>query len=48
MTELQLGDTQLLMLDMGGAARYFEVPHNTIAQRTRKIVDDQQTEMSYA
>jgi DNA (cytosine-5)-methyltransferase 1 len=47
-TELQLGDVQLLMLDMGGAARYFEVPRNTIAQRTRKVVDDPQTEMSYA
>lgn len=47
-TELQLGDPQLLKLDMGGAARYFEVPRNTIAQRTRKVVDDQQTEMSYA
>ena len=47
-TELQLGNPQLLMLDMGGASRYFEVPRNTIAQRTRKIVDDQQIELNYA
>ena len=46
--ELQLGDPQLLTLDMGGAARYFAVPRNTIAQRTRKTVDDQQIELSYA
>ena len=46
--ELQLGNPQLLMFDMGGAARYFAVPRNTIAQRTRKTVDDQQIELSYA
>jgi DNA (cytosine-5)-methyltransferase 1 len=31
--ELQLGDPQLLTFDMGGAAHYFSVPRNTIAQR---------------
>ena len=46
--ELQLGNPQLLTLDMGGAARYFAVPRDTIAQRTRKTVDDQQIELSYA
>ena len=46
--ELQLGDPQLLTFDMGGAARYFSVPRDTIAQRTRKIANDQQTELSYA
>jgi DNA (cytosine-5)-methyltransferase 1 len=46
--ELQLGDPQLLTFDMGGAARYFSVPRNTIAQRTRKIANNQQAELSYA
>ena len=46
--ELQLGDPQLLTFDMGGAARYFSVPRDTIAQRTRKTVNDQQAELSYA
>ena len=45
---LQLGDPQLLRFDMGGAARYFSVPRDTIAQRTRKIINDQQAELSYA
>lgn len=30
------GHEDLLKFDMGDAARYFEVPHNTIAQRLRK------------
>ena len=46
--ELQLGDPQLLTFDMGDAARYFSVPRDTIAQRTRKIANDQQAELSYA
>ena len=46
--ELPLGDPQLLTFDMGGAARYFSVPRDTIAQRTRKIANDQQAELSYA
>ena len=46
--ELQLGDPQLLTFDMGSAARYFSVPRDTIAQRTRKIANDQQAELSYA
>lgn len=33
---LQLGNTELLNFDMSRAARYFDVPHDTIAQRTRK------------
>lgn len=33
---LQLGDVNLLTFDMGDAAQYFQVPRNTIAQRTRK------------
>lgn len=33
---LERGDTNLLGFDMGKAARYFEVPRDTIAQRTRK------------
>lgn len=33
---LQQGNAGLLNFDMSKAARYFEVPHDTIAQRTRK------------
>jgi DNA (cytosine-5)-methyltransferase 1 len=33
---LRLTKTNLLSLDMGAAAKYFKVPHGTIAQRTRK------------
>lgn len=33
---LDQGSTTLLGLDMGNAARYFDVPRDTIAQRTRK------------
>lgn len=33
---LQPGNTELLNFDMSKAARYFDVPHDTIAQRTRK------------
>lgn len=33
---LTLGDTKQLKLDMSRAAQYFGVPHDTIAQRTRK------------
>lgn len=36
------GDQELLTLDMGEAAQRFKVPHNTIAQRTRKKNPDQQ------
>jgi DNA (cytosine-5)-methyltransferase 1 len=39
-TVLHQGSTSLLGLDMGGAARYFDVPRDTIAQRTRKIATD--------
>lgn len=41
-TILQLGEIDLLTFDMGGAARYFQVPRNTIAQRTRKSNPNQQ------
>jgi DNA (cytosine-5)-methyltransferase 1 len=34
---LQLGNPKQLNLDMSRAAKYFEVPHGTIAQRTRKV-----------
>jgi DNA (cytosine-5)-methyltransferase 1 len=34
---LQLGNPKQLSLDMSKAAKYFEVPHGTIAQRTRKL-----------
>lgn len=47
-TVLQLGDARLLKFDMGAAARHFAVPHDTIAQRTRKIANELQTEISYA
>lgn len=33
---LQSGDVDLLSIDMGTASLYFQVPRNTIAQRTRK------------
>ncbi|MFI8611184.1 DNA cytosine methyltransferase [Pseudomonas sp. NPDC077649] len=33
------GNTELLNLDMSRAARYFDVPHDTIAQRTRKTAE---------
>lgn len=33
---LQTGEAALLTLDMGAASQYFQVPHNTIAQRIRK------------
>jgi DNA (cytosine-5)-methyltransferase 1 len=33
---LRLGDPALLSFDMGEAANYFDVPRNTIAQRSRK------------
>lgn len=36
---LDQGSTKLLGLDMGNAARYFDVPRDTIAQRTRKNVE---------
>tara|TARA_R110000850_G_scaffold116964_2_gene232953 strand:+ start:264 stop:1544 length:1281 start_codon:yes stop_codon:yes gene_type:complete len=34
--KLELNDAEFLYMDMGDAAEYFSVPHNTIAQRTRK------------
>lgn len=34
---LQMGSLKLLHLDMSRAAQYFNVPHGTIAQRTRKL-----------
>lgn len=37
------GERELLALDMGEAAQRFQVPHNTIAQRTRKKNPDQQS-----
>lgn len=40
--ELSQGEQELIALDMGEAARRFQVPHNTIAQRTRKKNPDQQ------
>lgn len=44
---LQPGNTELLNFDMSRAARYFDVPHDTIAQRTRKsTVKDSLTEES--
>jgi len=45
------GDAQALTLNMGDAAYRFEVPHDTIAQRTRKTtareVDSAQQELAY-
>jgi len=38
----QPGEIDLLSFDMGAAARYFQVPRNTIAQRTRKQNPNQQ------
>ena len=35
-TLMQSGDVNLLSVDMGSASLYFQVPRNTIAQRTRK------------
>jgi len=35
---LQLGESDLLTYDMGDAAQHFDVPHDTIAQRSRKTV----------
>jgi DNA (cytosine-5)-methyltransferase 1 len=34
---LKLGEDRLLSLDMGNASKYFKVPRDTIAQRSRKI-----------
>jgi DNA (cytosine-5)-methyltransferase 1 len=34
---LTMGDQSLLAYDMGDAAKHFEVPRNTIAQRRRKV-----------
>lgn len=34
--KLDLNDTEFLYMDMGNAAKYFGVPRDTIAQRTRK------------
>ena len=47
---VQLGDVELLTFDMGTASRYFQVPRNTIAQRTRKQNTNQQDlwEKAYA
>lgn len=39
---LQLGDPDLLTFDMGAAARHFQVPRDTIAQRSRKKNPNQQ------
>lgn len=39
---LLVGNADLLSVDMGTAAQYFQVPRNTIAQRTRKQNVDQQ------
>lgn len=36
---LELNAAEFLYMDMGDAARYFGVPHNTIAQRTRKTTN---------
>ncbi|TXT24240.1 MAG: DNA-methyltransferase Dcm [Gallionellaceae bacterium] len=40
--QLQTGEAVLLTFDMGAASQYFQVPHNTIAQRTRKQNTNQQ------
>ena len=47
---LQTGDSELLTFDMGDAATYFNVPRNTIAQRSRKSDPNQPNlwEESYA
>lgn len=39
---LQTGELDLLAFDMGAASRYFQVPRDTIAQRTRKQNANQQ------
>jgi len=41
--ELRPGAPELLTFDMGTAARYFDVPRDTIAQRTRKPTPPQKT-----
>jgi DNA (cytosine-5)-methyltransferase 1 len=46
-----LGHEHLLGLDMGNASRYFEVPRNTIAQRSRNILipaENLEAEEAYA
>ena len=45
-TLFELGERNLVTFDMGGAARYFQVPKNTIAQRSRKK-DADQIEIGY-
>ncbi len=46
---LEFGSAELLCFDMGAAARYFDVPRDTIAQRTRKnATADTLMEESYA
>lgn len=35
-SKIELGNTEFLYMDMSDAAQYFGVPHDTIAQRTRK------------
>ncbi len=40
---LKLGESDLLSFDMGNAARYFDVPHDTIAQRARKTAGTSQS-----
>ena len=37
LVQQRAGVSDFLYMDMGDAARYFSVPHNTIAQRTRKV-----------
>lgn len=39
---LQLGDSDLITFDMGAAAQHFQVPRDTIAQRSRKKNPNQQ------
>jgi len=41
--KLELGKTEFLYMDMSDAAGYFGVPHNTIAQRTRKTAKTAKT-----
>lgn len=38
---LQSAKAEMLNFDMGAAARYFDVPRDTIAQRTRKVEEKQ-------
>lgn len=42
---LRPGNTELLNFDMSRAARHFDVPHDTIAQRTRKPAKESLTEV---